>query len=123
MIVKDGIARRQLELFREAAKEGTQGTSPWLELDVGALIPYSKRAGILARRPIPLGRLGDKVVVRAVPAREAQQEREFDVRLHVGARLQRELFRIEHGLLEAAVLRQDAVEHGLAQVLLFVSQE
>ena len=36
-----------------------------VELDVHAFMPYSKRAGMLARQPVPLGRLGDKVVVRA----------------------------------------------------------
>lgn len=40
MIIKDDIARRKLELMREAVREGRDSTKPWLDLDTEAYGKY-----------------------------------------------------------------------------------
>lgn len=51
MIIKDDIARRQIELFREASKNGVDGTKPFLDLDVAAYRAYRDGESTALPRP------------------------------------------------------------------------
>jgi SAM-dependent methyltransferase len=53
MIIRDDIARRSLELMRDAVRDGASYTKPWLDLDVDAYRAY--RQGERQALPEPYG--------------------------------------------------------------------
>ncbi len=51
MVIKDDIARRQIDLFREASKKGVDGTKPFLDLDLAAYRAYRDGESTALPRP------------------------------------------------------------------------